>query len=54
MAGGAFFYTASFSIGSSTAKVIAAMSTSYVHAYNAAGKEIYNQKKDPQFTDTSR
>ncbi|MFZ4237678.1 hypothetical protein ACOZGD_21135 [Streptomyces murinus] len=53
MAGGAFFYTASFSTGSSTAKLIAARSTSYVHAYNAAGKEIYNQKKDPQFTDTS-
>lgn len=54
MAGGAFFYSASFSTGSSTAKLIAAMSTPYVHAYNAAGKEIYNQKKDPQFTGTSR
>ncbi|WP_346074970.1 MULTISPECIES: hypothetical protein [Actinomycetes] len=53
MADGAFFYTASFSTGSSTAKLTAARSTSYVHAYNAAGKEIYNQKKDPQFTDTS-
>ncbi len=54
MAGGAFFYTASFSTGSSPAKLIDAMSTPYVHAYNAAGKEIYNQKKDPQFTGTSR
>lgn len=53
MAGGAFFYTASFSTGSSTAKLIAAMSTPYVHAYNATGKEIYNQKKDPRFTDAS-
>lgn len=50
MAGGAFFYTATFLPGRSAAKFFPAWSTPYVHAYNAAGKEIYNQEKDPQFT----
>ncbi|MBY8877349.1 hypothetical protein [Actinacidiphila acidipaludis] len=54
MAGGAFFATAAFSTGSPTPQFFSAMSTPYVHAYNAAGKEIYNQKKDPQFTGDSR
>ncbi len=53
MAGGAFFYTAAFSTGSLAPKALSAKTTPYVHAYNAAGKEIYNQEKDPQFTGTS-
>lgn len=54
MAGGAFFYTAAFSTGASTPEFFSAMSTPYVHAYDAAGKEIYNQKQDPQFTGNSQ
>jgi hypothetical protein len=50
MAGGAFFYTAAFSTGTSATNPFSATSTPYVHAYNTAGKEIYNQKKDAQFT----
>jgi hypothetical protein len=50
MAGGAFFYTAAFSTGTSATNPFSATSDPYVHAYNAAGKEIYNQKKDAQFT----
>ncbi|TFV32076.1 hypothetical protein E4K10_14635 [Streptomyces sp. T1317-0309] len=52
MAGGAFFYSAASSIGTSDTKSnsFSAASAPYVHAYNAAGKEIYNQKKDAQFT----
>ncbi|WP_169317222.1 hypothetical protein [Actinacidiphila oryziradicis] len=50
MAGGAFFYTAAFSTGTSATNHFSATSDPYVHAYNAVGKEIYNQKKDAQFT----
>jgi hypothetical protein len=50
MAGGAFFYAAAFSTGPSGTHFFSAVSTPYVHAYDAAGKEIYNQKKDPAFT----
>lgn len=50
MAGGAFFCAAAFSGGTSAAKPWAAMPASYVHAYNAAGKEIYDQRTDPEFT----
>jgi hypothetical protein len=49
MAGGAFFYTAAFSTGTSATNLFSATPTPYVHAYNAAGKAIYNQKKDAQF-----
>lgn len=55
MAGGAFFYAAAFSTGpsgtsgTSGTRFFSAVSTPYVHAYDAAGKEIYNQKKDPAF-----
>ncbi|MBM9507888.1 hypothetical protein [Actinacidiphila acididurans] len=50
MSGGAFFYTAAFTTGTSTTNPFSAMAPPYVHAYNATGKEIYNQQKDPQFT----
>lgn len=52
MAGGAFFYTAAFSVGARTSdtRPFSAASAPYVHAYDAAGKEIYDQTKDPQFT----
>ncbi|MEW2626215.1 hypothetical protein [Streptomyces sp. NPDC048106] len=50
MAGGAFFYTAALSSRPSATKSFSAMSAPYVHAYDAAGREIYNQKKDPKFT----
>jgi hypothetical protein len=50
MAGGAFFYAAAFSVGGSATTPFAAASAPWVHAYNAAGKEIYDQLKDTQFT----
>ncbi|WP_037571447.1 hypothetical protein [Phaeacidiphilus oryzae] len=52
MAGGAFFYTAAFSTGGTPASKLpfSAAADPYVHAYNSAGKEIYNQKQDPRFT----
>ncbi|WP_435177636.1 hypothetical protein [Actinacidiphila sp. bgisy145] len=49
MAGGAFFYSAAFSTGTPAPKYFSATATPYVHAYDAAGKEVYDQKKDPQF-----
>ncbi|WP_308294447.1 hypothetical protein [Streptomyces sp. RKAG290] len=49
MAGGAFVYAAALSTNGSGPHD--ASPSPYVHAYNASGEEIYNQKKDPQFTD---
>jgi hypothetical protein len=49
MAGGAFFYSAAFSTGTPAPTSVSAMAPAYVHAYDAAGKEIYDQRKDPQF-----
>ncbi|MFI7338186.1 hypothetical protein ACIBUY_09625 [Streptomyces sp. NPDC050085] len=49
MAGGAFVYAASASGVSPDPKDPGPVP--YVHAYDASGKEIYNQKKDPQFSD---
>lgn len=49
MAGGAFAYAAALAT-SHTGPHYAGPSP-YVHAYDASGKEIYNQAKDPQFTD---
>jgi hypothetical protein len=54
MAGGAFFYTAAFSTSTPTPSYFSAMSTPYVHAFDAAGKEIYDQQKDPQFSGDSQ
>lgn len=48
MAGGAFVYAAALSTENSDPHH--AGPSPYVHAYNSSGKEIYNQKKDPQFT----
>ncbi|MBF9072730.1 hypothetical protein I2501_32405 [Streptacidiphilus sp. NEAU-YB345] len=51
MSGGAFFYAAAFSTGrSSAAAPFAATVPPYIHAFNAAGQQIYDQAKDPQFT----
>ncbi|MFF2565883.1 hypothetical protein ACFVUZ_40235, partial [Kitasatospora sp. NPDC058060] len=44
MAGGAFAYTAAVSTGPNANTFPPAP---YVHAYNADGKEIYNQKTQP-------
>ncbi|MGW3078718.1 hypothetical protein [Kitasatospora sp. NPDC001132] len=44
MAGGAFVHTAAISTGHNANSFPPA---SYVHAYNADGKEIYNQKTQP-------
>ncbi|WP_326733379.1 hypothetical protein [Streptomyces sp. NBC_01022] len=49
MAGGAFVYAAALSTDNNDPHY--AGPSPYVHAYNASGEEIYNQKKDPQFTD---
>ncbi|HEY9330847.1 MAG TPA: hypothetical protein VIS09_21825 [Streptomyces sp.] len=49
MAGGAFAYAAALSTDSSDPHYSGP--GSYVHAFDASGKEIYNQKKDPQFSD---
>jgi hypothetical protein len=51
MAGGAFFYASDMTAGasgsgSSGPDSFAAGPNPYIHAYNAAGKEIYNQVKD--------
>ncbi|WP_406090669.1 hypothetical protein [Streptomyces sp. NBC_01013] len=51
MAGGAFVYAAALSPGTSRLGPHYAGPSPYVHAYDASGREIYNQKKDPQFTD---
>lgn len=47
MAGGAFVYSAALSADTSDRRY--AGPNPYVHAYDASGKEIYNQAKDPQF-----
>ncbi|MEV0573269.1 MULTISPECIES: hypothetical protein [unclassified Streptomyces] len=49
MAGGAFVYAAA--VSADHPKPHSAGPNAYVHAYNASGKEIYNQKTDPQFAD---
>lgn len=49
MAGGAFVYAAALSTDNPGPHY--AGPSPYVHAYNASGEEIYNQKKDPQFTE---
>ncbi|MFE2578572.1 hypothetical protein [Streptomyces sp. NPDC059378] len=49
MAGGAFVYAAALSAENPGSHY--AGPSPYVHAYNASGEEIYNQEKDPQFTD---
>ncbi|MFJ4859059.1 hypothetical protein [Streptomyces sp. NPDC088730] len=51
MAGGAFVYAASLSSGTSRPGPHYGGPSSYVHAYDASGKEVYNQKKDPQFVE---
>lgn len=47
MAGGAFAYAAALSADTSDPDFTGP--NPYVHAYDASGKEIYNQAKDPQF-----
>lgn len=47
MAGGAFVYGAA--LAADTSDPHYAGPSPYVHAYDASGKEIYNQAKDPQF-----
>jgi hypothetical protein len=49
MAGGAFAYTVALSTGTAHLGPGSMMPTPYVHAYDAAGHEIYNQKTDPAF-----
>ncbi|MFF7360508.1 hypothetical protein [Streptomyces sp. NPDC008125] len=51
MAGGAFVYAAAFSTGTSKPDRHFAGPDATVHAYDASGKEIYDQAKDPQFSD---
>ncbi|MEU1366269.1 hypothetical protein ABZ454_09035 [Streptomyces sp. NPDC005803] len=48
-AGGAFVYAAALSADTSGPHYSGP--NPYVHAYDASGKEIYNQAKDPQFAD---
>jgi hypothetical protein len=48
MAGGAFVYAAALSVDNPGSHY--AGPSPYVHAYNASGEEIYNQEKDPQFS----
>ncbi|MGW2841454.1 hypothetical protein ACWCWD_27105 [Streptomyces sp. NPDC001493] len=50
MADGAFVYAAAFSTGTSKPGPHFAGPNATVHAYDAAGKEIYDQAKDPQFS----
>ncbi|MEU4119873.1 hypothetical protein AB0F71_35910, partial [Kitasatospora sp. NPDC028055] len=50
MADGAFAYTAAISTGSSDPKSFPP--SPYVHAYDADGKEIYNQKTQPNTKNT--
>ncbi|MER7706679.1 hypothetical protein ABTX81_27760, partial [Kitasatospora sp. NPDC097605] len=47
MAGGAFVHTAAISTGPNPP-------VPYVHAYNADGKEIYNQRTQPTVRNTHR
>ncbi|MGW3853012.1 hypothetical protein [Streptomyces fagopyri] len=49
MAGGAFVYAAALSPDKLPVKHYRGPSP-YIHAYNASGKEIYDQAKDPKFT----
>ncbi|MFF3976303.1 hypothetical protein [Streptomyces sp. NPDC001828] len=49
MAGGAFVYGAALSSDTPPGPHFMGPSP-YVHAYDASGKEIYNQAKDPQFS----
>ncbi|MEU7337921.1 hypothetical protein [Streptomyces sp. NPDC007074] len=49
MAGGAFVYAAAVSPDKPPVKHYSGP-IPYVHAYNASGKEIYDQTKDPKFT----
>ncbi|MFI6960435.1 hypothetical protein [Streptomyces sp. NPDC050255] len=49
MAGGAFVYAAALSTDSTDPRYTGP--SPYVHAFDASGKEIYNQMKDPQFSD---
>lgn len=49
MAGGAFVYAATLRPDTPPGPHYAGPSP-YIHAYDAAGKEIYDQTKDPQFT----
>lgn len=51
MAGGAFVYAAALTPGTSRPSPHYAGPSPYVHAFDASGKEIYNQEKDPQFAD---
>ncbi|MEV0095932.1 hypothetical protein [Streptomyces sp. NPDC050738] len=51
MAGGAFVYTAALSVRPSQDDPHYTGPNPYIHAYNASGKEIYNQQKDPEFVD---
>ena len=46
MAGGAFFYASDMTGGASGSGAFVEGPTPYIHAYNAAGQEIYNQVKD--------
>jgi hypothetical protein len=47
MAGGAFFYASDMTTGTAgSSGSFAAGPTPYIHAYNAAGQEIYNQVSD--------
>ncbi|MFI2608223.1 hypothetical protein [Kitasatospora sp. NPDC018619] len=50
MAGGAFVYTAAIS----TDRTPSSSPAPYIHAYDTAGKEIYNQKTQPDTTGTRR
>ncbi|SCD62370.1 hypothetical protein GA0115251_11605 [Streptomyces sp. TverLS-915] len=49
MAGGAFVYAATLSPDTPPDRHFAGPAV-YVHAYDASGKEVYNQAKDPKFT----
>ncbi|MEW2177215.1 hypothetical protein AB0890_12905 [Streptomyces sp. NPDC005406] len=49
MAGGTYVYAAALSPGMTEPDPHYAGPNAYVHAYDASGKEIYNQAKDPQF-----
>ncbi|MFD6295180.1 hypothetical protein ACFWFU_10275 [Streptomyces sp. NPDC060235] len=49
MAGGAFVYAATLRPDTPPGPRYAGPSP-YIHAYDASGKEIYDQTKDPQFT----
>ncbi|MER5945009.1 hypothetical protein ABT127_02975 [Streptomyces sp. NPDC001904] len=48
MADGAFFYASTLTAGATPGRRYAGPSP-YIHAYDASGKEIYDQRKDPRF-----